>query len=153
MTSFGERWLFTKVPKVSELTNPITIVRAKLDPKTTGSNTEFNRTFQVIRKCYAKTEIAEIATTGTAEPYLKELQINFSIRKAPDVEIMEKSDYVIYRDKMYMVHQVMDNRSAKERGFQVLATIEVNDTTDIDIAAVQKIDSVNIPENPGFFYD
>ena len=153
MTSFGERWLFTKVPKVSELTNPITIVRAKLDPKTTGSNTEFNRTFQVIRKCYAKTEISEIATTGTAEPYLKELQINFSIRKAPDVEIREKSDYVIYRDKMYMVHQVMDNRSAKERGFQVLATVEVNDTTDIDIAAVQKIDSVNMPENPGFFYD
>jgi hypothetical protein len=34
-----------------------------------------------------------------------------------------------------------------------LATVEVNDTTGIDIAAVQKIDSVNIPENPGFFYD
>lgn len=150
MVSFGERWLLTKVPTASELTNPITLVRIKLDPKTEGSNTEVTRTFEIYRKCWAKTEVSEVSTTGMYESFMREQKMCFTIRKAPKV-IIKPKDYIIYKDKTYMIDEVIENRSWKEREYQVLTTTEVQDINAVAIEEVNKVESKGEIDYPGFF--
>ncbi|NQY58489.1 MAG: hypothetical protein HRT49_00605 [Cognatishimia sp.] len=127
-----------------------------MSPDTTGGDTEFNRTFKKIRDCKAKYEIAEIATTGAYEGLLEEQAFIFSIRKAPKIEIREREDYVIFRDKLYHIVGVRHVRNARERDFEALFTVEANDVKNIQIEEIKstletKEEVTEIPKYTGFF--
>ena len=107
-------------------------------------------TFEIYRKCWAKTEVSEVSTTGMYESFMREQKMCFTIRKAPKV-IIKPKDYIIYKDKTYMIDEVIENRSWKEREYQVLTTTEVQDINAVAIEEVNKVESKGEIDYPGFF--
>lgn len=153
MVAYGERKAFSRVPDRGELRVPISIARMTITPNTSNTNTRANRKLDVYRNTKAKMEVAEIKTTGVDEGYLVEQSMVFTVRKKPNIEMEKKIDFIIYRDKLFMIQEYIEiDSNDRQKNYTAIITTEVQDIDNVTHTKEKQEEIAdNKPTNPGFF--